>query len=81
MRRAIQQGAVLAAQVLHVPLVGDPDQRQMLARKAGVVGITKLIGAGAAERDAVAIQRDGRDLSFPVADDNVPDYRLLARRQ
>ena len=62
---AVEQSAVLAA----------PDPRratavargsrtgQVLAREAGVVGITQLVGAGAAERDAVAVERDRNGLS------------------
>ena len=66
---AVQQRSVLAAQILHGPFAVAPDQRQMLARESDIVGITQLVRAGAAERDAVAIQGDGGGFTIQVADD------------
>ena len=66
---AVQQRSVLAAQILHGPLAVAADDGQMLARKSDIVGVTELIRAGAAERDAVAIQGYGGGLAVQVADD------------
>ena len=68
---AVEQRAVLAAQVLHLPLAfaGIAHQRQVLAGKPGVVGVTQFVGAGPSQRDAVAIQRNGNGLPVKIADD------------
>ena len=74
---AVQQRSVLAAQILHGPFAVAPDQRQMLARESDIVGITQLVRAGAAERDAVAIQGYGGGFALQVTDDQFAGNDLL----
>jgi len=66
---AVDEGAVLAVQVLDRPFVVGTLEGQVLARKAGVVGIAELVGAGAAERDFVAVERDGDGFAVDISDD------------
>ena len=65
---AVQDGAVLAAEVLHLPGVAVAGEGEVLARQTGVVGIAELIGAGPAEGDAIAIERHHHVLAIDVAD-------------
>ena len=55
-----------------------PDQRQVLARKSDIVGVAQLIRAGAAERDAVAIQGHGGGFAVQVADDQFAGGKFWA---
>ena len=65
---AVDQGSVLAAQVLDLPLAVDARQGQVLARQPRVIGVTKLIGARTAEGDAVPVERDADILAIDVTD-------------
>ena len=51
--------------------------RQMLARKSDIVRVAQLVRAGAAQRDAVAIQGHGDGLAVQVADDQFAGADLL----
>ena len=66
---AVEQSAVLAAQILDAPVVAGAHQRHVLARKPGVVGIAQFAGAGAAQRDAVAVQRHRDGFALQIAND------------
>jgi hypothetical protein len=65
---AVYHGAVLAAQVFNLPGIAIAGQSQVLPRQSGVVGITKLVRARPAQRDAVAIERNHHVLAIDVAD-------------
>ena len=69
---AVEQSAVLAAQILDAPVVAGAHQRHVLARQTRVVGIAQFAGGGAAQHDAVAIQRDGDGLALQIAHDQFP---------
>ena len=55
-------------------------QRQVLARKTGVVGIAQLVRARSAEGDPVAIERHRNGLAVNVTDDEFLRSGLKRRR-
>ena len=71
----VDEGAVLAAQVLHRPIVAFRFEREVLAREAGIFGKAKLGGAGAADgHGSVSGERDGLGLPHPDIDDEFTSH-------
>ena len=61
---AVEQRAVLAAQIANVPLPGFAFENQMLAREAGVLRKAQLGGTGPSQHHALALQPELA--GFPV---------------
>ena len=53
---AVEERAVLAAQIAESPLIAIAFDGHVLARKADVIGKAEFVGAGAAEREALSLQ-------------------------
>ena len=53
---AVEKGAVLAAEVAEYPDVAVALDGHVLARKADIIGKAEFVGAGTAEREALALQ-------------------------
>ena len=66
---AVQQRAVLAAEILDAPVQAGAGKRHVLARESRVVGIAQLAVAGAAQHDAIAIQGNRDGLALQIAHD------------
>ena len=73
----VHQRAVLAAKILHGPVVAIAFQNHVLARQAGIVRKAQFGGAGTADREAVALQRDGLNLPVRALNDNFPGHAGL----
>ena len=65
----VDEGAVLAAQVLHRPIVAFRFEREVLAGEAGIFGKAKLGGAGTADRQARPGEWNGLHLPIRTLDD------------
>ena len=67
----VQQRAILAAQVLHFPRAAVAGKSHVLPRKARIIGVSELTGAGTAERNPVAIERHQNRLAVTIPDDKL----------
>src|ERR1039457_5050378 len=65
----IDESAVLAAQVLHRPIVDFRFECEVLAGKSGILGKAKVGGAGTDERQARPGERNGFHLPIRTLDE------------
>ena len=75
----VDEGAVLAAQVLHGPIVAFGLEREVLAGEAGIFGKAKLGDAGAANRQARPGERNGFHLPIRTLDEKFTGHSLLLK--
>ncbi len=68
-RDVVDEGAVLAAQVLHGPIVAFRFEREVLAGEARVLRKAEFGGAGTADGQAAAGERNGFHLPIRTLDE------------
>ena len=73
---AVHKGAVLAAEVANRPQIAEFFKCKMLPGEAGVIGVAKFVGAGAAQRKAVAIENEAWWFSRPACRSTSPELGL-----
>jgi hypothetical protein len=66
----LTKSPVLAAQVLHGPIVAGQLEREVLAREAGIVGKTELDGTGSGDRQTSAGEGHGFGLAVGILNEN-----------
>src|SRR5579864_2008258 len=73
----VDEGAVLAIQIPHCPVLATPFDNQVLAGKSGILGIAQLVAAGSAERVAVTVQLKGASFSVRGMDQQLAGLECL----